>query len=286
MLPLNTYDSGVKPNWCPGCGDFGILAALKKAMAELELAKDKTLIVTGIGCSSELTFWVDTYGFQSIHGRILPVATAVHLCNHELNVICFGGDGDGYGIGLNHAIHAMRRNLNLTYITADNQIYGLTKGQTSPTSCKGTVSPSTPFGVIDEPIYPMRLALASGATYIAQGFAGDIIQLTELIKNGIQHKGFSLIDVYQPCPSMNKHNSNDYYKERCYKIEEEEGYDRTDKMKAMSKAMEPLDEKFPTGLFYKEEKAAFHEQVKQIESEPLYKQNIEHDVSELFETFI
>jgi 2-oxoglutarate ferredoxin oxidoreductase subunit beta len=286
MPPLDQYDSEIKPNWCPGCGNFGNLIALKRAMSELDLNPEKTLIVSGIGCSSEIIFWLKTYGFQSIHGRILPVATAAHLCHHELKVICYGGDGDGYGIGLNHTLHAMRRNLNLTYIVADNQIYGLTKGQTSPTSLKGTKSPSTPFGAIDEPVSPIPLAIVAGATYVARAFSGNIAHMTKIIKEGIAHQGFSLIDIFQPCVTFNKINTYDYFREKCYELEQEKGFDPTNKEQALKQALVGFEEKVPIGLFYKSEQETFDQQLPQIAKTPLCRQSIEYDISDLLKTFI
>jgi len=286
MLPLNTYNTKLQSNWCPGCGNFGILMALKKALAELNLPPEKVLIVSGIGCSSEFIFWMNTYGFQSIHGRILPVATAAHLCNTDLTVICIGGDGDGYGIGLNHAVHTMRRNMNLTYLTLNNQLYALTKGQTSPTSVKGKVSPSTPFGVIDEPIFPMRLGISSGATFVAQTFSGNMAHMQPIIKEGIKHQGFSLIDIFQPCVSFNKNYSYKYFQERCYDIKQDKKYNAKNKTQAFAKSLEPFDTKIPIGVLYQEKKKPFHKYLTQIKDTPLWKQDIKHDIDELLETFV
>jgi 2-oxoglutarate ferredoxin oxidoreductase subunit beta len=182
------YNTGQTPVWCPGCGNFGILMAVRQALAELEMPKYDTVVVSGIGCSDKYHQYIDTYGFQSIHGRILPIAMGIRLANHKLKVIAIGGDGDGYGIGMCHFIHAMRRNLDVTYIVCNNQIYGLTTGQTSPTSEKGFETKSTPNGNIEMPVNPIALALSAGATFIARGFAGDVNHLKDLIKNGLQHK--------------------------------------------------------------------------------------------------
>lgn len=236
--------------WCPGCGDFGILMALKKALVQLKLNPKDVVVVSGIGCSSKLPHYIKTYGLETIHGRALPVASGVKLANKDLTVIVVGGDGDGYGIGMGHWIHTMRRNLNITYIVHNNEIYGLTKGQTSPTSAKGLKSVSTPFGAIETPVNPMALAITGGATYIAKGFAGDIERLSNLIAEGIKHKGFSFIDVAQPCVSYNPKMSYQWYQQRVYKLEETQGYNPKDKVWAMAKALENQEEKIPTGIFY------------------------------------
>src|SRR5881397_2408916 len=198
-LELQQYKSETKPDWCPGCGDFAVLNALTRALQILQLPPWEVLIVSGIGCSSNLPGYLSTYGYHGLHGRAVPVATGAKLANPELTVIVSGGDGDGYGIGVGHFIHAMRRNLDLTYLVMNNQIYGLTTGQASPTSEKGMKTKSTPIaGVIENPVDPISLALASGATYVARGFSGDVKGMSELVKNGITHHGFSLIDCMSP----------------------------------------------------------------------------------------
>lgn len=248
---LETKD---KPNWCPGCGNFGIQAALKQAISNLKLDPWEVVISTGIGCGSKINQWIETYGFAGLHGRVLPVAMGVKLANHKLTVIGAGGDGDGYGIGMGHFIHAMRRNFDMTYIVENNQTYGLTLGQTSPTSDKGAKGPSTPFGIIEDPVNPLRLALSSDCTFVARGFAGDIPHLARLIEEGIKHKGFSLIDVFQPCVTFNKINTYAYFKQKVYKLEDV-GHDTTDISKAFERAGET--EKLPIGIFYKVEKPTY-----------------------------
>ncbi|MBT3864966.1 2-oxoacid:ferredoxin oxidoreductase subunit beta [Candidatus Peregrinibacteria bacterium] len=253
-----------KPNWCPGCGDYGILTALKNVMVDLDLAPANTVVATGIGCGSKINHWVKCYGFEGLHGRPLPVASAVKLCNPDLNVVAVGGDGDGYGLGMGHFIHAMRRNLNMTYIVQDNQIYGLTTGQTSPTSDRGTVTKSTPSGAIELPVNPIELGFASGATYIARGYAGDLPHLTKLIADGISHKGFALIDVFQPCVTFNKINTYQFFQERVYKLEDDPtfkvagpcGDKECDVCDAIARSREWGD-KIPIGLFYKEDRATY-----------------------------
>src|SRR6187397_3649210 len=203
QLTKDTYRGRIHPDWCPGCGDFSVLAALQSAMFELGLQPHQVCVISGIGCSSNLPGYVNTYGMHTLHGRSLAVAIGVKLANHELKVICTGGDGDGFGIGGNHFVHTMRRNVDLTYIVMDNQIYGLTTGQVSPTSIKGMKTKSTPGGNIENPINPIPLAIAAGATYVARGYTGQIKHLVELIKGGMNHKGFALIDAFSPCVTFN-----------------------------------------------------------------------------------
>src|SRR5205809_330233 len=190
-LTLADFKGKVDPDWCPGCGDFGVLSSLQKALVELQIQPHDVVTISGIGCSSNLPGFVHTYGMHTLHGRALAVATGVKLANHNLRVVVTGGDGDGFGIGGNHFIHTMRRNVDLLYVAMDNQIYGLTTGQTSPTSRKGMKTKSMPFGNIEEPVNPISLALAAGATFVARGFSGEPKHLVELMKEGFRHKGFA-----------------------------------------------------------------------------------------------
>src|SRR5216117_2507070 len=251
---MDTYKSEIKPTWCPGCGDFAVLRALQTAIHALQLEPWNVLIVSGIGCSSNLPHFLSTYGFHAIHGRALPVAEGAKLANPDLQVIVTGGDGDGYGIGVGHFIHAMRRNFDITYLVMNNQIYGLTTGQASPTSEKGMKTKSTPIaGVIENPVDPISLALASGATYIARTFSGDVKTMAELVKGGIEHKGFALIDCLSPCVTYNKVNTYDFFRERLYDLAKE-GHDPSDMKAAFAKAMEwpaVQRDRIPLGLFYR-----------------------------------
>ncbi len=253
-VELQQYKSEVKPDWCPGCGDFAVLSALTKALQALALPPWQVLVVSGIGCSSNLPGFLSTYGFHGIHGRALPVATGARLANTDLTVIAAGGDGDGYGIGAGHFIHAVRRNLDITYVVMNNEIYGLTTGQASPTSEKDHKTKSTPQGVIENPINPLALAIASGATFVARGFSGDTKTLQDILVRGIKHKGFSLIDVMSPCVTYNKVNTYDWFRPRVY-VAEKEGHDPKDIHAAMAKAMEwpNLDgkrDRVPTGVIF------------------------------------
>ncbi len=225
------------------------------------------LVVYGIGCSGNGSNFIRTYAFHALHGRALPVATGAKLANHKLNVIIMGGDGDGAGIGGNHFIHTCRRNINMTYLMHNNKVYGLTTGQTSPTSDKGFKTKSTPYGVLEEPINPVMLALAAGATYVARGFSGNTRHLMEIIRKAIKHEGFSFVDILQPCVTFNKQNTYDFYRERIYDLDEIKDYDKSSLNEAMKKAIE--EEKIPVGIFYQVKKPVYESGLKQIERKPL-----------------
>lgn len=272
------------PDWCPGCGDHSILMSVKGAIADAGLEPHKTLIVSGIGCSSKLPHYVKTYGFHGIHGRPLPIATAIKLSNHELNVIVISGDGDCYGIGMSHFIHAVRRNVNLTLIVHDNQIYGLTTGQTSPTSDLGFKTKTTPFGAVEDAVRPLSLALAAGGTFVSRGFAGNPKHLRGLIVEGIRHKGLALIDVMQPCVTFNRVNTFEWYRQRAYDLAQT-GHDPTDWMAAVEKAREWGD-KIPIGIIYRQERTTYEELMPALQAGPLAKQPLEGDIRPLMERFI
>jgi 2-oxoglutarate/2-oxoacid ferredoxin oxidoreductase subunit beta len=268
---MKLFNSDEKPTWCPGCGDFAILVAIKQACAGLDLYPHNVMLVSGIGCGSKLPYYMTANGFDSLHGRALPVATGIKLANHELNVMVISGDGDGYGIGGNHFMHVMRRNPDITHIVENNQVYGLTKGQYSPTSDKGYISTTSPDGSIEIMVNPVSVALAGGATFIARGFAGDPKHLTQVIMKAVQHKGYALVDVLQPCVTYNKINTYDWYKERVYKLDDEEGYDRSDYESAWHKTRE-WDERIPIGVLYEEDRMTYEEQVPELSAGPLAKQ--------------
>ncbi len=273
-LPLETYQGVVEPDWCPGCGDFGVLRALELAAQKLRLATKDILVVSGIGCSSNLPGFFHAYGIHSIHGRAVAVASGAKFANHALHVVITGGDGDGYGIGLNHFIHAMRRNIDLTYLVMNNQIYGLTTGQASPTTEKGHKTKSTPRGNIELPINPLALALVSGATYIARGFSGENKHLADLIAGGIAHHGFSLVDIFSPCVTYNVVNTYPWFKKRIYKLEDEKGYDTGNFEGAMHKSLEWGD-KIPIGLLYKGEELTYEDQEPALKKGPLVRHPLE-----------
>ena len=249
QLTMADLKGRVDPDWCPGCGDFGVLAAIQKGLVELQIPNHNVVAISGIGCSSNLPGFINTYGMHTLHGRALAVATGVKLANHELTVLVTGGDGDGFGIGGNHFVHTMRRNVDLLYVVMDNQIYGLTTGQTSPTSRIGMKTKSMPFGNIEAPVNPISLALAAGATFVARGFSGDQKHLTDLIKRGIEHKGFSFLDVFSPCVTYNHDNTYQWYRPRVKKLEDDPAYDATDWTAAMEKSL-LWGEEIPIGRFF------------------------------------
>ncbi len=281
---MGEYDTQAVPDWCPGCGDYAIWAALKRALSELKARSEETLIVSGIGCSGKMTNWVRTYAFHGLHGRVLPPATGAKLANHTLEVIGVAGDGDAYGIGAGHFVHTCRRNLDMAYIVHNNQVYGLTTGQTSPTSEKGFKTKSTPTGSIEPPMNPLALAICTGATFVSRGYAGDVAHLSNLILEAVKHKGFALVDVLQPCVSFNKLNTYDWYKKRVYKLGPE--HDPTDKLKAIERSLE-WGERIPLGVFYREERSTYEDELPQITEAPLAKQTIENiDIAKIIGSFI
>ena len=248
-IAVKDFKPEVPPDWCPGCGDFGVLNGLFQVCAELQIQPHDLLVVSGIGCSSNLPGFIRSYGVHSLHGRALPFATGSKLANQAMTVVVTGGDGDGYGIGLNHFIQAMRRNIDVTYIVMNNEIYGLTTGQVSPTSETGMKTKTTPLGNVEGMLNPLSLALASGCGYIARGFSGQPKHLTQLYREGIQHPGFALIDVFSPCVTFNKHNSYQYFRDRIYKLEDED-HDTSSFHAAMDRALE-WEPRIPIGLFYR-----------------------------------
>ena len=277
MSDQKAFNIDEKPTWCPGCGDFGILAALKQSFAALDLYPHQVLLVSGIGCGSKLPYYMKANGYDALHGRALPVATGAKLGNHELKVVVISGDGDGYGIGGNHFMHTMRRNPDLTHIVENNQVYGLTKGQYSPTSGKGYISTTSPEGAIEVEINPTALAMAAGASFVSRGFAGDIKHLVALIQKAMNHNGYSLVDVLQPCVTYNKINTYDWYKERIYKLDDDPSYDPSDYDAASDKARE-WEDRIPIGVLYQENgRPTYEEQVTTLRDGPLYRQPVQRD---------
>jgi 2-oxoglutarate ferredoxin oxidoreductase subunit beta len=238
MATFKDFRNSIKPNWCPGCGDFSVQAAIQRAAANVGLEPDNLAVVSGIGCSGRISGYIKSYGFHGIHGRSLPIAQGVKMANRDLTVIASGGDGDGFAIGMGHTVHAIRRNIDITYIVMDNQIYGLTKGQTSPRSEVGFKTKSTPEGSVESAIGVMELALTAGATFVAQSFSTDLKELTSIIEAGINHKGFSLINVFSPCVTYNKVNTYDWFKEHLVSLSTIENYDSSNRMMAMQTLME------------------------------------------------
>jgi 2-oxoglutarate ferredoxin oxidoreductase subunit beta len=254
--------SGYNPTWCPGCGDWGIGIAIKQALIQLNWNPSSVAAVFGIGCSGNMNDFLNAYAIHSLHGRALPNAIGIKLANHQLPVIAVVGDGDCYGEGGNHLIHACRGNHDITVIVHDNGVYGLTTGQVAPTAQKGFKSKSTPSGILETPINPLALTLTSGATFVAQSFAGDVPHVVSMIKAGIEHKGFSIINILQPCVTFNKVNTYQYYLQRVYKLDA--NYKKDDFKMAVQKSLEMSEEKFPLGVIYQIERPSFTDQLSQL----------------------
>jgi 2-oxoglutarate ferredoxin oxidoreductase subunit beta len=271
MSTAAEYRSRVRRTWCPGCGDYGVLNALQNACAALSIERHNLMIVSGIGCSSDLPHFMSAYGIHTLHGRALPVAQGIKMANKELTVIATGGDGDGYGIGAGHFLHALRRNLDLTYIVMDNRIYGLTTGQASPTSERGHKTKSTPLGNPECALNPLALAVVGGATFVGRGFSGEPVHLAEVLKRAITHKGFSLVDVFSPCVTWNKVNTYDWYRPRVVKMETE-GHNPADRDAAIRQALR--EDKLPIGVIYEINEPTFAEVEPALQGEPLVKSRI------------
>ncbi|MGD9109395.1 MAG: thiamine pyrophosphate-dependent enzyme [Phycisphaerales bacterium] len=270
-MDAQNYDMGdIDIAWCPGCGDFGILKVLKQALAELDITPENLVMVSGIGQAAKIPHYLRCNFFNGLHGRALPAATAIKAANPALVVIAESGDGDMYGEGGNHFIHTIRRNPDITNIIHNNMVYGLTKGQASPTSQRGFVTPVQVTGVFLEPFNPLAVAIALDASFVARAFIGDQDQTKELIKKAITHKGYALLDTFQPCVSFNKINTNKWFKERTYYLDD--SHDVHDRGAAFAKACET--EKLPLGVFYiNEQKESFEDSLVAYESDdrPLYK---------------
>jgi 2-oxoglutarate ferredoxin oxidoreductase subunit beta len=272
-VTVQDYSSSVENAWCPGCGNFGILQAVKKALVELNLEPYQVLIVSGIGQAGKFPHYLRCNTLNGLHGRSLPAATAAKIANPELTVIAEGGDGDGYGEGGNHFLAALHRNVKITYLVHDNQVYGLTKGQASPTSDRGFITKTTPNGAW-EPLNPLALAIAANASFVARSYSADADHLTKIIKMAIQHNGFALVDIFQPCVTYNHVNTFQFYKEHLYKLEDDNSYDPSDRIGAFKKALEWGD-KIPIGLFYKVDRPVFEQQIPAARGEPLVKHKLD-----------
>ena len=250
QLTQKDYKADLHPVWCPGCGDFGVVAAVYQALAKLNLDPDRTVVVSGIGCSSRLPGYVNTYSFNAIHGRALPIATGIKLANPELTVVVVGGDGDGFAIGTGHFVHAARRNVDITYVCMDNSIYGLTKGHVSPTTPTDEVTKTSPYGNVEDPMNPVLMALACGATFIARSFSSEVKTSVELIAEGIEHDGFSFVHMISPCPVFRGRQQFDWVKERVRHVPA--GYDFTKREQARSVAFEDPHEQITLGLIWRD----------------------------------
>jgi 2-oxoglutarate ferredoxin oxidoreductase subunit beta len=273
MVTLDDLKTPKKNTWCPGCGNFGILMAFKKALIQLAMERDQVVVVSGIGCHGKMVNYVNVNGFHGIHGRTLPLATGIKLANPNLTVVCFAGDADCYDEGWGHFSHAIRRNIDLTLIVHNNMVLGLTTGQTTATSQKGFRSKSTPFGSIPPALNPIAHALVSNGTFVGRGYSGDMLNLTQLMVEALKHRGFSFLDVLQPCVTFNYLNTYDWFKERIYKLEEE-NYDETDHQNAIKKSLEWGD-RIPVGVFYREERPTFLDGLPQVKDQALAKAQIE-----------
>ena len=268
MLTLDDF-RGQTPAWCAGCGNFAILKAFKDTMVELGLEPHRIIVVSGIGQAAKLPHYTKCNTFNGLHGRALPVATGIRLANNTMPVIVTTGDGDCYGEGGNHLLAAMRRNINVKLFVHDNQIYGLTKGQPSPTAGEGTIAKNVPLGVLSGQFNPLALAVALDCSFAARAFAGDTELLKGLMKEAMNHKGFALIDILQPCVTFNKVNSYEWYLKRVYRIEP--GYDPEDRVAAFARALEWGD-RIPIGIIYRNSRPTFEERLPMIAEQPLVHQ--------------
>ena len=268
MITLETY-RGQVPAWCMGCGNFAILKTFKDTVVELGMEPHQFIVVSGIGQAAKLPHYTKCNTFNGLHGRTLPVATGIRLANHKMPVIVTTGDGDCYGEGGNHLMAAMRRNINVKLFVHDNQVYGLTKGQASPTTGEGVVTRNMPFGVISEQFNPMVLAVALDCSFAARGYAADTEHLKGLMIEAINHKGFALLDILQPCVSFNKVNTYDWYKQRVYHVGPD--HDPGDRLAAFAKALEWGD-RIPIGVIYRNNRPTFEERVPMLSGDPLVHQ--------------
>lgn len=285
-MDIKDFKSNDEIAWCPGCGNFGILNAVKKMLVKLNKPPKDILLVSGIGQAAKLPHYVKCNCFNGLHGRALPVAAAAKIANRNLMVLVTTGDGDCYGEGGNHLIHNIRRNIDITVIVHDNQIYGLTKGQASPTTDPEYVTKIQEEGVILEPLHPLEMAVALGAGFVARGYSLDIEHLSWLMEEGIRHKGFSLIDVLQPCVSFNRKNTFEWYSKRVYKLNDDSSYNPEDKMAAYEKAHEWGD-RIPIGIIYKAEKETYEEKRGLSQRIPLVEEQIENiDVTSVLNEFM
>lgn len=267
MTDVKTYDCDYENKWCPGCGNFGILQAMKKALADQDLPPDKVLIVSGIGQAGKTPHFLKCNYFHGLHGRALPVATGAKLANHDLNILVSMGDGDCYGEGGNHLLAAIRRNIDVTLLVHDNMVYGLTKGQASPTSAHGFITKAQPQGVIGEALNPLSLALSQGAGFVARGYSGKMDHLSYLIQEGMRYRGFSLIDILQVCISFNHVNTFSFYNDRTYELDESE-YPVDDWHQAMDTAR-IWGDRIPVGILFRKETESYTDRLGGVNAGPL-----------------
>jgi len=291
MATVQDYSNNVRPTWCPGCGDYAIWNALKRALAGAGLEPHQVIMVTGIGQGSKTPDYMNITGFNGLHGRPLPVAAGIKLANHDLKVVVVHGDGDGYSEGGNHFLHAVRRNISMVDIVQNNHVYALTKGQASPTTSKGIRTSTSPVGVMDVPINPLTLALSQGATFVARSYSPNINHMMEMITAALNHRGYALLDIQQVCVTYNPAMSNEWYREHVYDLAEQ-GHDPSDMEAAMARAIEfPGGERIPVGVFYQDETVpSYEEQLSVLETGPLVHQPLrtrpEEDYLQLLEEFM
>jgi 2-oxoglutarate ferredoxin oxidoreductase subunit beta len=282
MVTLEDLKTPKKNTWCPGCGNFGILMAFKRALVQSDLERDQIVLVSGIGCHGKMVNYVNVNGFHGIHGRVLPLATGIRLANPGLTVVGFAGDADCYDEGWGHFSHAIRRNINITLIVHNNMVLGLTTGQTTATSQEGFKTKSTPFGSIPPALNPVAHALVSNGTFVARGYSGDMMHLTGLIVEAMKHRGFAFLDVFQPCVTFNYLNTYDWFKERIYKLEED-GHDYTDRQKALEKSFEWGD-RIPIGIFYEEKRPTYRDGLPHVKDKVLGRLSLERiDIAPILE---
>lgn len=282
-MQINTieqYNTKIRPTWCLGCGNFGIFEALKQALSELNLSPHEISVFYDIGCAANEADFLNTYGFHGLHGRALPAAVGFSLANHQMTTLVISGDGGLYGEGLNHFIASCRANYNLTAICHNNQLYSLTTGQVSPTTEKNQITKTTPLGNPDQPFNPLASAIIHGAGFVSRGFSFEIDHLKNLIIKAILHKGFSLVDVLQPCITLNKAQPLSWYLKRIYKLKEKPSYEM-----ALQKTFED-PEKLPIGIFYENNRPSFQEKTEVIKNQPLFSQSIENiEIKNLLNNF-
>lgn len=280
-MSTQNYNTKILPTWCPGCGNFGILSAIKHSLKKQNLSPDGVLIVSDIGCSGNMADFINTYRIHALHGRAISVGVGAYLAHHNFPIIISGGDGGIYGEGVEHLIKACQANYNITAIVHNNNLYSLTSGQRSPTSERGKKTKSTPQGVIEIPFEPLQTAIIHDAGFVARGFAGDIPYLSELITAAIQHPGFALIDVFQSCPTLNLDRPFAWYKERIYRLKTFKGFSKT---LALSKIED--QQKIVTGVLYRSTRPAFHTLLPQLQEKSLLNQSIKQiNIADLLKTF-
>ncbi len=271
-ITKENLESDSHVNWCPGCGNFAILRALQNSLTELDIPQEKYVLATGIGCHGKLFNYVNMNAFHCIHGRVLPFATGVKLSNHDLTVIGFAGDGDTFDEGFDHFPHAARKNIDIKLFVHDNRVYGLTTGQTSPTSEKGYKSKTTPSGSVAQPINPVLMALSAEASFVARAFVGDLNHLTAMMKAAITHPGYAFVEILQVCFTFNKVNTYKFYRDRVYKLDED-GHNPEDWEQAVKRSREWGD-RIPIGIFYQKARPVYHASLPQLHGGTLVKSRV------------